>query len=107
MIRLSCWIGGVGHRVFPETVADEAGPSVGFAVSSLKRGIFEDVLVKDSLDRVRFADRSEALALHFRRPLGAPGLSPSWQRFRSGLGLARDGAAGARTDDVRVPCLTD
>lgn len=97
MIRLSCWIGGVGHQ----------GDGI-----PLKRFIFEDVLVQDSRNRIRFADRAEALAAHFRRAPGEPVFSPSWQRFRSGLGLTEDATdsatrPGGNTGNPRTPCLTD
>ena len=115
MIRLSCWIGGVGHETLP--VAEGGGcperaPSPGPGSTPLKRAIFEDVLVADPLKLARFADRAEALAAHFRRVGAEADSAMSWHRFWSSLGHARGDVSSAGSGQhpdrsERTPCVTD
>lgn len=109
MIRLSCWIGGVGcdHTELAAEQGPEAALPVKLPSPPLKRAIFEDVRVREPLDIPRFPDHADALAGYFRKDVARADGAAAWRVFRNRLLQARPQPDDAGQADARLDCLAD
>lgn len=121
MIRLSCWIGGVGCVLGDQALADhgERSPAPVMPTASVRRCIDADIDSSGGPDRPRFVNAAPRLARHFHQ-LNAEDAESSldeivetWRRIRDKLAARtahdRPDISGKVLKDVpeKVSCLTD
>lgn len=122
MIRLSCWIGGVGCALVDNELAEDRNQSMSpvMQTSPVKRCIDADIEVSGGFDLRRFENAASRLARHFRVvDAGEKGESSvdeileTWRKYSNKL-LARgmpdcpDIPENASTNaKEKAPCLTD
>jgi hypothetical protein len=124
MIRLSCWIGGVGCvpidqlLVEDEEQAKEQALAPVMPASPVKRCIDADIDVKPGVELPRFVNASSMLAQHFH-PADEEGESSldeireTWRKCREKLMARRMQACpdtlgnAPRKSEAEASCLTD
>lgn len=123
MIRLSCWIGGVGYVLGDKALAEkrDQSQSLVMQISTARRCIDADIDSGSCADWLRFVNVAPRLARHFNLvdtddEDGEPSLNEireTWRKCREKL-IARSlheslkGFVGtARLEEAKSPCSSD
>lgn len=120
MIRLSCWIGGVGCAPIDQILVEDREQALApvMPASPVKRCIDADIDVKPGVELPRFVNASSRLAQHFH-PADEEGESSldeireTWRKCRDKLMARRmqdcPGSSGnaPRKSEEEASCLPD